>query len=389
MSGTLSKRDVPLIDPSGRPLKNAGFEAVVALGIVLVWIVVLVLVFWSMGDDRANAGPAATFMLAGVGLTCWFLAAEVAGRRNLVWPGSALGIVGPLSLGFALALSTPELRVGPFQTRLAIVSMVAAVGMIPFLFRFRLPGLVSPVVTFMLVGLFLTLFGTDMERLRQVEGFSPRGIVASLLDQPLFAIAFGGLAVWAAVTARRLDLNSDDFGLAAARPLHLMGCGVCALMVGRVLGMLPGPLDLIAVLAAFAVAWIYALRINRIAVLFAMQMAMVKPLVMSITEPLGLRLDVSDWTWIVLGIVALELATWPTLHRISRARNWTLGPGGRIPPLEHPGWIWRYWPYATQEGLTRWAAEKTRRREAKAARREEKAARRAARRQRRSRPPAE
>ncbi|MEM9146861.1 MAG: hypothetical protein AAGC57_11730 [Pseudomonadota bacterium] len=381
----MGKRADPLIDPSGRPLKNAGFEAVFALGIVIAWFAILVLVIWSMGEDRAAAGPAPSLFLGGIGLACWWGAAEIAGRRSLVWPGSALGIVGPLSIGFAVALSTPELRVGSFQTRLAIVSTVAAVGMVPFLFRYRLPGLVSPVVTFTLVGLFLTLYGTDMERLRQVEGFSPRGIVASLLDQPIFAATFGTLAIWAAVTARRLDLQGDDFGLAAARPLHLMGCGVVALMVGRVLAFLPGPVDLIVLSLAFLAAWLYALRINRIAVLFAMQMAMVKPLVLAITEPLGISLDMRDWTLIVTGVVLFELATWPKLHRMSRARNWTLGPGGRIPPLDGPGWMWRFWPYATEESLVRWEEARAKRRAAREAARQNRRARREDR-QSRSRP---
>lgn len=379
-----SKRAEPLIDPSGRPLKNAGFEAIFAISIVIVWIVLLVLVIWSMGKDRANAGPAPSLMLAAMAVFCWWAAAEIAGRRLLVWPGSALGIVGPLSLGFAFAFSTPELRVGPFQTRLAIVSMVAAAGMIPFLFRYRLPGLVSPVVTFSLVGLFLTLYGTDMERLRQVEGFSPRGIVASLLDQPIFAVSFAAMAMWAAAKARWLDIKGDDFGLAAARPLHLMGCGVCALMVGRLLALLPGPLDLILLVAAFLAAWVYALRINRIAVLFAMQMAMVKPLTVAFATPLGLTLDMWDWTLVVLGLLAFELATWPKLHRLSRLHGWTLGPGGRIPPLDAPGWIWRFWPYATEESLARWEERHAQKLADKAARREARAERRRARRERRA-----
>jgi hypothetical protein len=346
------------IDPSGRPLRNAGFEAVFALGLIACWIVIVAFVLWTMGEDRANAGPVPSLALGGVGLLCWWLAEIVAGRHQLVWPGSALGIVGPLSAGFALALSTPELRVGPIETRLAIVSATASVCMIPFLFRFRLPGLVSPVMTFALVALFLGLYGTDPERLRELEGFSPRGIVASLMTEPAFAAAFSVLGLAGAVLARRLDLAGDDFGLAAARPLHLIGGGICALMLGRALALLPMPLDILALAAAWAAAWAWALRLNRIAVLFATQLAMAKPLVMSVTDPLGLALDIRDWSFLISAMIVVQLATWPTLHRLARARDWILGPGGRRPPLDRPGILWRYWPYATEEVLDAWARKR-------------------------------
>jgi len=374
-------RREPLIDPSGRPLKRAGFEAAVALGIVFAWAVALVAIIASMGADRAASGPHATLMLAGIACLCWWAAGDVAGRRLLVWPGSALGLVGPLSLGFAVAFSTPELRVGPHTTRLAIVSGVAAIGMVPYLFRYRLPGLVSPVVTFSLVALFLFLYGADMARIRQMEGFSPRGIVASLMGEPGFAAVFAALGAGAAVLARRLDLKGDDFGLAAARPLHLIGNGVCALLVGRALGALPAGLDLAGLALAWVVAWAWALRLNRIAVLFAMQFAMAKPAVLAIAEMRGVTLDIWTWTEVLLGIFLVQMATWPALHRLSRELGWTLGPGGRVPPAERPGMgvFWRYWPYATEEGLDRWARERAERAEPKAPRR---APRRASRRPR-------
>ncbi|MGF1502060.1 MAG: hypothetical protein ACFBSD_09590 [Paracoccaceae bacterium] len=348
-----TERDEWLIDPSGRPLERTGFEALFALAIVVVWIVVMAAVFFMMRQDMRGAGAWPSISLTSLGFLCWFSADVVAGRWRLIWPGSALGILGPLSLGFAAALSTPELRTGPFETRLAIVSVVAGVGMIPFLFRYRLPGLVSPIITFSLVGVFLTLYGTDRQRMMELEGFSPRGIVAALMSEPwaMALFAAGGLA--AAVYARMLDLVGDNFELAVARPLHLVGGGITALVVGRMLGFLPGPADLIALSLLWILAWIWALRVNRIAVLFATQFAMVKPLVLSVTDPLGVRLSIGDWTILLSAVLVLQFVTWPRLHALSRRLDWTRGPGGRRPPLERPegwnGFWWRYWPYALEK----------------------------------------
>ncbi len=357
------------IDPSGRPLKNAGFEAAFALGLVFLWIFLMGGLFALMGRDRADDVAWPTLALAGLCAVCWWGAEIVAGRKQLIWPASALGVLGPLSLGFAVALSTPELRTGPHLARLAIVSGVAGLGMIPFLWRFRLPGLVSPIITFLLVGLFLSLYGADMSRIRQLEGFSPRGIVAALMNDPRAAAAFGLAALAGAVLARRLDLKGDNFGLAAARPLHLVGGGIVALVAGRALALAPGAWDLVLLCLAWLLAWAWALRINRIAVLFAAHFAMVKPLVLAVTGRLGIGLDVWDWTWLLLAILVLDLLLWLPLHRLSRRLDWTLGPGGIKPPLDRPGWIWRYWPYATEEKLDAWAEERAARRARRAARR--------------------
>ncbi|MEM8791853.1 MAG: hypothetical protein AAGE80_09545 [Pseudomonadota bacterium] len=339
-----------MIDPSGRPLKRPGFEAIFAIGLLFVWTIVMGGVFSMMGRGPEMAEAVAWPMFALMALTCfcWWFCEIVVGRWRLIWPGSALGIVGPLSLGFALALSTPELRGGPFLPRLSIISMVAGMGMIPFLFRFKLPGLVSPIITFSLVGLFLELYGADQNRLMAVEGFSPRGIVAALLNEPHFVVIFGVLGLFAAVMARRLDmdLRKGNFGLAAARPLHLIGVGVTALVSGRLIGMLPGPLDLIGltILAVGVVLW--TLRINRMAVGTAAHLAMTKPLVYAITVPMGVNLDIYDWSILITAIVVIWLAAWPFMHKWSANIGWTLGPGGTIPPDDREGWIWRYWPYA-------------------------------------------
>ncbi|GMG82544.1 hypothetical protein LNKW23_17570 [Paralimibaculum aggregatum] len=355
------------IDPSGRPLKRAGFEAAFALGLVFLWIFLMGGLLALMGRDRADDVAWPTLSLIGLTALCWWGAEILARRRHLIWPGSALGIVGPLSLGFAFALSTPELRTGPHLERLAIVAGVAGLGMIPFLLRFRLPGLVSPIITFLLVGLFLSLYGADPVRMRELEGFSPRGIVAALMSEPLMAAGFGLAALAGAVYARRLDLAGDNFGLAAARPLHLVGGGVVALVAGRVLAMAPAPLDLALLALAWGLAWAWALRLNRIAVLFATHFAMTKPMILGVAGLLGLSLDIWDWTWVLTAILVADLLIWLPLHRVSRARDWTLGPGGRKPPLAHRGVFWRYWPYATAESLARWDAEREARREARRA----------------------
>lgn len=367
------------IDPSGRPLKRAGFEAAFALGLVALWFVLIMVVFAIMGKDQSDDHVWPTVSLLGIGALCWYGAEVVVGRHALIWPGSAFGVLGPLSVGFAVALSTEELRVGHPLIQVAIVAAVAGLCMIPFLVRFRLPGLVSPIITFLLTGVFLSLFDADPSRIRQLEGFSPRGIVAALMGDWRSATLFGLAALAGAVYARRLDLSADNFGLAAARPLHLIGGGIVALVAGRAMAAFPQPLDILALSAAWIVAWAWALRLNRIAVLFATHFAMMKPLVLAIAAPAGIALDFDAWTWLVFAILAADLLLWLPLHRISRRLDWTLGPGGRKPPLERAGFFWRYWPYATEESLAAWdrsAAERKARREA---RRAARAARRSSR----------
>ncbi|MEM0921683.1 MAG: hypothetical protein AAGF44_02710 [Pseudomonadota bacterium] len=339
------------IDPSGRPLKRTGFEAVFAIALLAAWAFLMGGVFNLMGRGEEMAAAIAwpSFSLVGLACLSWWYAEIVVGRWGLIWPGSALGLIGPLSLGYAVALSTPELRMGPFMPRLALISLVAGVMMIPFLFRFRLPGLVSPIMTFTLVGVFLNLYGADMDRLSQVEGFSPRGIVAALMTDPRAILLFGCLAVGAVVMARRLDLAGENFRLAAARPLHLIGGGVLALVAGRLIAMLPHPLDLALFATAWMVSWAWVLRINRVAVLFAMHFALVKPIVFALMDVFGFNLSIADWSLLLVVILIVDMALWPRAHRLSRRLDWTLGPGGLKPPLERPGFLWRYWPYATEK----------------------------------------
>jgi hypothetical protein len=334
---------VARVDPAGRPLEGRRRQGLQAVGIVLVWIGLIFLILWATGGTRQSAAPV-PWMLA-IGVLAWALAEPVAGRRGLVWPGSALAIVGSLSVGLGVSIITPELRLGPPETRFAILTGTAAACMVGFLFRFRLPGLVSPVVTFSILSSFLALYGTDPARLAEVEGFSPRGILAAMMRSPVAVAGFTALSAGAVFAARWLDLKGDDFGLAAARPLHLVGAGVLALIIGRGLAMLPGPIDWVLLLAAWAGVTLWALRINRIGVMFTAILAMAKPTAVALGVTFGFTFQRADWSWYLPLILVGGIAIWPLLHEQSLRRNWTLGPGGRI-PQPRDNWYWRYWPYA-------------------------------------------
>jgi hypothetical protein len=331
------------VDPAGRPLENRRRQGAQALGIVFGWFALISMVMWATGGAQRSAAPV-PWML-GIGVLCWATAEHVAGRRGLVWPGSALAIVGSLSVGLGLSVITPELRLGPPEVRFALISGTAAFLMALYLFRFRLPGLVSPVVTFTIVALFLGLYGADPDRLREVEGFSPRGILAAMMHSPVWVAGFGLLSAVAVVSARRLDLKGDDFGLASARPLHLIGAGVLALVISRWLALLPQPLNLIALTAEWVAVSVWALRINRIGVMFTAHLAMTRAIGLAIAGPLGFTLDRGDWMLVLLAIVVVGMAVWPVMHEQSLRRGWTLGPGGRI-PQPRDNWYWRYWPYS-------------------------------------------
>jgi hypothetical protein len=331
------------VDPAGRPLEGRRRQGFQAVGIVVGWIFLVSMILWATGGTRQSAAPV-PWMLA-MGVTAWALAELVAGRRGLVWPGSALAIFGSLSMGLGFSIITPELRLGEPEIRLAIIAGVAAVCMFGCLLRYRLPGLVSPVVTFSIIALFLGLYGVDPARMAEVEGFSPRGILAAMLGSPVAVACFTAFSAAAVFAARWLDLKGDDFGLAAARPLHLVGAGVLALIVGRWLSLLPAPLDWIALLAAWAGVTVWALRINRIGVMFTAILAMARPTAIALGGSFGFTFQRSDWGWYLPLILVTVIAVWPWLHEQSLRRNWTLGPGGRIPTPRN-NWYWRYWPYS-------------------------------------------
>ena len=269
--------------------------------------------------------------MIGIMVVCWLGAEAIGTWRAQIWPASALAIAGSMSLGFGVSMSTPEMRASIPSDALAIISATAAVSMTAFLFRFRLPELVSPIITFLVVALFLGLYGVDQQSFAEVEGLSARGILAALMKSPLWMAGFGILGLMAVMFARRLDLKGDDFGVASARPLHLVGAGVLALVIGKALAVYPLPTDLILLLVVWIAAVYWALRINRVTVLVAIHLAMMKPLFLSVAGPTGWVPDVWEWSVILVAIIVFDLAVWPRLHHLSLHHGWTLGPGGRIP----------------------------------------------------------
>ena len=304
----------------------------------------VVLVMWAhRGQDPMQ--PAR--LLAAVGLMSWAACEMFGGRKGPIWPISALGVAGSLSLGYAAGLCA-KVWMDPTNdgmVGIAVICGAAALSMLAFLFRFRLPGLVSPIITFSVVALFLTLYGVDKDSIARIEGLSPRGILAALMESPWALAAFGVAGASAMGLARRLDLVGDEFGIASARPLHLVGAGVTALVISRVLFQLPFPFAMISLALVWIAAVYWALRINRFAVLIAIHFAMAKPMLLAFALPLGWVPDMTEWTVMLTVVFLFDLVIWPRLHQMSLAHDWTLGPGGRV-PHERDGWAWRFWPYA-------------------------------------------
>lgn len=340
----------PVMDPMGRPIEGRRRQALTSLSIVVSWVCVTVLIFWA----TRGAGPAfSAQFFAGMACVAWLCAEAFGTRRKLVWPTSALAIAGSLSVAFSVGLATQHLREPGIVASVAIITGVSALSMATYLFRFRLPGLVSPIITFTIISLFLTSYGLESDGLSRLEGISPRGILAALIASPIWMTVFGTLGFGALLLARWLDLNGDDFGLASARPLHLVGAGISALIVGRLLGQLPLPWDLLGLGALWIGGMMWAARINRFAVMVAIHLAIARPFILGLSEFLSTnsltmwRPDIWEWTALLTTIAVIDFLIWPFLHKLSLALNWTLGPGGRIPqPRPGMGFWWRYWPYA-------------------------------------------
>ena len=342
MSDTEEIARKPRVDAAGRPLEGRLRQALIALAIIVSWLGCIGLIFWS---TRGAEPSVPAYFMFGIFAVCWLGAEAVGVRRAQIWPASAMAIAGSLSVGFGVSMATPAMRASLPADAMVIISSVAAFGMLCFLFRFRLPGLVSPIISFSIIALFLGLYGVDQQSMAQVEGFSARGILAALINSPLWMGSAGLLGLVATLFARRLDLKGDDFGVASARPLHMIGAGVLALVIGKALAIYPFPTDVVTLLVVWTAAFYWALRINRIAVLIAIHLAMMKPLVLSIAGPTGWVPSIGEWSGILIIIILFDLAVWPRLHHLSLQHGWTLGPGGRI-PRERDGWLWRYWPYA-------------------------------------------
>lgn len=328
----------PRVDPAGRPLEGRRRQALQGLAIVVLWVALMAGVFRVAGEFTGAC-------LVALALLTWPAAEVVAGRRGLVWTGSALGIVGALTLGLGLSVVTPEMRAAPVPVQFAVVSGSSAAMMGFFALRFRLPGLISPTITFTIVALFFAIYGSDPARLAEVEGLSARGVLAAMLSSSFALAVFGVFSAGLVAGGRWLDLNGDDFGLAAARPLHLIGAAILALVAARLLALLPVAWDLAGLVLAWVVAALWSLRINRFAVMVAAFLAMAKPTLVALGALAGFAFTRADWAWALPGLLAVSFAIWPLMHREGMRRGFILGPGGHA-PVPGDWWWWRYWPYA-------------------------------------------
>ncbi|MBK0400500.1 hypothetical protein H0I76_14965 [Limibaculum sp. M0105] len=308
--------------PAFRPPRNKPRELVLALIICLAWYGAVRLV---MGRAPITGGHTADPLigLIVIGCTCWAMAELVARRRLMLWPGSALGILGPLSFGIAASIATPELRAATAFARLPVIYGVTSLGMLVFLLRFRLPGLVSPVALFGIVALFLWLTGGNLAALSKVEGLTPRGVLAALLDRPVIAAVSTSLAFGACCLGWYLDRTAGYFGLEAARPLHIVGGGILALIAGKFAGALPAYVDLGVLLVLYAILLAWSLRIDRMAVFSAGTVAMTRPLTLGVIEPMGLTLDIWQWGGIYNAMVGLAMIFWLLARRRTIASGWT------------------------------------------------------------------
>lgn len=307
------------------PRRRRKLEAAITLGCLVAWMSALVAIA-ALSALTGGAGPAAPVGMVALFLAAWATAEHLVRGRGMVWPGSMLGLVGPICLGFATALIGDAGRALPPDQRFAVITAVSAAGMLLFLFRFRLAPLVSPIVTFTVVSLFLSIRGFSAETVAQVEGFSPRGILAALVDEPFYMALFGILAGVCVGYARWLDLRAGEFGMASAKPLHFIGSGVASLIAGRLAAGLPLPLDLAMLAALFALAMAWSLRIDRIGVMLTTWFAMARPLVLSLLPLTGGTLGLRDWSVAHGAVLGVGLVLWTILRRRTVASGFTRKP---------------------------------------------------------------
>ncbi|MBY8976007.1 hypothetical protein KHP62_09335 [Rhodobacteraceae bacterium NNCM2] len=298
--------------------------------LMTLWLVAINLVFRYFGDTR-NPSAEAVVPMVGLAVITWPCAKFLVEKLDYLWPATMLGLLGPICFGFAVSFSTPELRALPPDRAMAVVAGVASIGMVAFLFRFTLAGLVSPATTFAIVSVFLNIRGMSEEALYRVEGFSPRGLLAGLIDEPLAAAGAGFVALGAVVLARWLEKNGNAFGVESARPLHLIGGGIVALVAGRFAHALPEPWDLLALLGLYLLAIVWALRIERIAVMMTCHVALVAPIVLSLYD---FRPPPHQIAALAAVIVGLGLVLWGRGRKFSVALGWT----------QQPRHIRRNWP---------------------------------------------
>ncbi|MEM9783249.1 MAG: hypothetical protein AAF899_12330 [Pseudomonadota bacterium] len=314
--------EAPVFEPKRNKKVEVGWVNLIFFGWLAYTALTFLITGWGVGRTPA---PIPYMLVAGV--TTWILAEWLVKRRGMVWPGSMLGLLGPVSFAIALSLSTEAFRQMPGLHYICLIYSATTIGMMVYAYRFRLAGLISPIVTFSVISLFLFFKGHDPQNWGQIEGFSPRGFLAAFIDQPLNIAFFGGLAALGMIKARQLDLFGDWFSAQAARPLHVICSAIVALIVGRWAEALPPMLDLIALLALFAAGLLWAMRIDRLPVLVAIWLAMARPLVVVIAQTLDVPLTIWELGYGITAVTAFGMVLWGmTRQRFFVPTGWTMQP---------------------------------------------------------------
>ena len=311
-------------DRTPAPRRRRGREVLVSVACLTGWMTALMLLAAFGGNDATRS------VLAGAGMVGLFAAAWALGARfvdrGMVFPPAILGIVGPVALGYAL----PLLNRGPGLLSEdhwpTMICAGAALGMTVFLFRLRLAALVSPIITFTVIALFLGLRGASPEAIRELEGFSPRGILAALVGEPVYMAVFGTLALAALAFARWLDLTAQEFGMRSAKPLHIVGAGVTALICGRLAAALPTPADLAVLAILFALAMAWALRVDRLAVMATAFFALARPLILTLLPLTGGTMDHRDWIVAHMAVLGVGFFLWPVIRKRTVRAGFTRRP---------------------------------------------------------------
>jgi hypothetical protein len=313
-------------DPVREPERDKVNEVRWTLSILGVWLAWTVLTFAIAGIGQGRTTTPIPFFLAATVVT-WLGADHLVHRRGMVWPGSMLGLLGPMSFALALSLATPYTRALPGLEYLTVVYSTTTLGMMLYAWRFRLAGLISPIVTFSVISLFMFFKGTDPGNWTKIEGVSPRGFLAAFIDNPVNMAVFGTLGALAMWRARRLDLHGDWHALQAARPLHIIGAAITALVAGRLAELLPPAATAATILALFLAGFLWAMRIDRLPVLVSIWLAMARPLVDATATLAGQDLVWWRTAFAVTAVTALGMVLWGlTRQRVFVPLGWTLQP---------------------------------------------------------------
>lgn len=282
------------------------------------------------GRTLADAAPA-FFLLAAISIPA---ASWLERTYRYTWPATMLALVGPISLGFGFKFMIPAIReMGQIES-IVVVIVISTLAMLVCLFRFRLAGLVSPIATFAIIAAYLGTKGFERSGFERIEGLSPRGILAAIVDHPV-AMATAGLGALALIAlARQLEHYGGRFAIESARPLHLIGAAVVALAFSR--GITTAPPDVAAagllVFYLCAVAW--ALHVDRIGVMLSAHLAMSGSMVKFVLESAGLELYLRDFIVCVIAVLAAGMVLW------AAARPWAIRVGWTRRPRHIPAHEW-------------------------------------------------